>query len=241
MKKIIQCLFAIIFAMHASFVVAMGEDDPLLLVTKIKKFEIHRANEVNDFDVSGKIQLSAARDLQKYFLTIEAETEDVRSDNEVDVHLEFSQVFSAYWDATLGVKKNYFSEDEVDTLEWFSVGLRGLLPYFIETQIHFLIGSEGRSAMTFELEKEWMLTQRWHIVTDLEMDFYGFNDAEYQYGSSLSSSEFAIKLAYGVTRNFNPYLGIKMENSYGKTKRYLRQQDEETGDRKVVLGFSAWF
>jgi len=86
-----------------------------------------------------------------------------------------------------------------------------------------------------------MLTQRWGLSPEAEVNFHSENDEPTGTGSGLSDTQLGLRLRYEISREFAPYIGINWNKKYGETADYARAESEETGDTQFVVGFSAWF
>ncbi|MGH1470578.1 MAG: copper resistance protein B [Cellvibrionaceae bacterium] len=224
---------------------SMGEDDPLFFINKIKNFEIYEDgnNELIEWDY----EFSVSRDIQKFNFLMDAEIErkvdskDGVREKEAEFRVQYSQAVSAYWNATVGVRKDYFSEKERQGYGWLEFGVSGLMPYFIEASLVAFAGEEGRSSIRFEMEKEFLVTQRWRFQPELELNFNGYNEKNILVGSGLSNAELGLRIFYDVTRKISPYVGIVHNQFFGNTKRYKKQDSQNKKETLILFGFSVWF
>ena len=60
-------------------------------------------------------------------------------------------------------------------------------------------------------------------------------------GSGLSSTELSIRLRYEFTRKFAPYIGVKLNNNYGTTANYIKNEGGKTAETSLVAGIRLWF
>ena len=75
----------------------------------------------------------------------------------------------------------------------------------------------------------------------LEVNLYGKDDARRGIGSGLSTVEAGLRLRYEFTRKFAPYIGIVREQAFGGTADFRRENDEDTGDTRIVAGIRIRF
>jgi len=86
-----------------------------------------------------------------------------------------------------------------------------------------------------------LLTQRLIVQPEAELNFYSKDDPSRQIGSGLSDLDTGVRLRYGVSRKFAPYIGFAYSGEYGNTAGYSRQAGETTSDHRFVFGLRLWF
>jgi copper resistance protein B len=227
----LSTLLAVALSAHT---IAGAKDDPLLFMLNIDQLETRNGDE--DPDVL-EAQAWIGYDLHK--LWIKTEIERVNNTNEsAELQLLYGRAVSPFWDFQIGLRRDF---DPVPKRHWAVIGFQGLAPYFVDIDTALFIGESGRTALRFEAEYEQMLTQRLVLIPEIELNFFGQTDSAIDIGSGLANSEFGLRLAYEIRREFAPYIGINWETKYGETKRIAQQHSENTEDTQVVVGFHAWF
>lgn len=210
-------------------------DDPY-----VGKFMLDRLEVIDEEDSSPVAWEASAwlgRDLQKFWF----KTEGIYEDSEVhaaEYQLLYGWAIAPYWDVMAGVRID--SKPEPDR-NWLAVGVQGIAPYFIETEATLFVGEEDMTAVRLEFEYELMLTQKWVIKPEFELNLYGNNDREKGIGSGLSDIEISVRLLYEIRREFAPYIGINYEKLLGNTADYADIAGEETSETAFSLGIHAWF
>lgn len=215
-------------------VLASAEDDPLLFMVNIDQLEKRNGDEN---PVVLEAQAWAGYDLHKLWVKTEVERVEDKYE-EVEWQFLYSRAISPFWNLELGLRNNSIPRPERN---WSVIGLHGLAPYYFEIDTALFIGESGRSALRFEAEYELMLTQRWVIIPELELNFFGKTDEETETGSGLANSELGLRLAYEFRREFAPYIGVNWEKKYGKTADFAEEDDESTDDTQFVIGVHLWF
>lgn len=124
---------------------------------------------------------------------------------------------------------------------WAVIGLQGMAPYFIETDLNLFITNGKQTNLRLSAEYEAMITQQLVLSPSAEINLYGKNDEVRGIGSGISSMEFGVRLAYEIRREFAPYIGINWEQTFGKTADYARHEGESTNDIQLVAGVRFWF
>ncbi len=234
MKKLLTTYALGVTLPMSANVLAGANDDPLLFMGEIDRLEKRNGDE--DPAVL-EAQAWAGYDLHK--LWIKTEMERVEGENEdAELQLLYSKAISSFWNLELGARRDFKPEPERN---WGVVGFHGLAPYYLEVDTALFVGESGRSALRFKTEYELMLTQRWVLIPELEVNFFGQNDEDTGTGSGLANSELGLRVAYEVRREFAPYIGVSWEKKYGKTADFAKEEGEITDDTQFVIGVHAWF
>jgi len=229
------------FIILGSTVIALGQnalagavDDPLLLNLNIDKFE-KRSGDSNSYVFES--QAWVGFDLNK--LLIKTGVERVNGSNEsAKIELLYSRAISPYWDLQMGVRHDFDPQPE---RSWAVIGLQGLSPYNVNIDTALYFSKSGRTQLDIAAEYEQMITQRLALIPEAEFSFYGQSDNATETGAGFAKSEFSLRLAYEIKREFSPYIGVVHEAKHGKTKRMAKQEGESSSDTKVVVGVQAWF
>ena len=121
------------------------------------------------------------------------------------------------------------------------VGVKGLAPYLFEVDAALFVGESGRTAARLEAEYELMLTQRWVLSPEIELNLLGKSDPERGVGSGLTDIGVGLRLRYEIRREFAPYIGINWSKLTADTADFAREEGEKTEDGQFVVGVRAWF
>jgi len=214
---------------------AGGKDDPLLGKVMIDQLEVRDADEHNLLVLDG--QGWFGKDLQKLWFKAEVERKDSETE-EAELQALYSQAIAPFWDVQVGVRQDF---QPTPSRTWAVIGLQGLAPYFFEIDTALFIGESGRTALRLEAEYELLFTQRLILTPEVEVNFYGQNDADLGVGSGLSDIETGLRLRYEIRREFAPYIGVNWNKSFSNTADFARSAGEKTDDVQWVIGVRAWF
>lgn len=172
-------------------------------------------------------------------LWLRSEGERARGHTEsADVELLYGHSVSPWWDVVTGVKHDF---KPGDSQSWAALGVQGMAPYKFEIEATAYLGEGGRSAASFEVEYDVLLTNRLILQPLLEAEVYGKDDARRGIGSGLSTVEAGLRLRYEFTRKFAPYIGVSHERAFGDTADFRRQDGEDSRDTRWVAGVRFWF
>jgi copper resistance protein B len=218
-------------------VLASGmDDDPLLFKLMIDRLEGRDiGNHAAPLFWDGSAWLG--KDLNKLWLKTEGERiNGVTTDAELQ--LLYSRAIDPFWDVQIGWRHDFAPQPKQD---WLAIGLQGTAPWFIGTDLTLFVGDKGRSSLRLNLEYEQMLSQRWVLTPELEVNFHGKADQAREQGSGLSDTSLGLRLSYEIRREIAPYAGINWNKLYGGTADHARQAGEHTDELHWVAGIRLWF
>lgn len=234
MKNILKTSGLWLF-MGASTAGAHPQDDPLLTKVFIDRLE-WLAEEEGSAAV-WDVESWAGYDLNKIWIKTDGELHDGDIE-EAQIQLLYGRAIAPYWDAQVGWRHDFKPGEAQD---WLALSLTGLMPFFFETEVALFTDGAGATALTFETERELMLTQKWVLSPELELSAYGQNDELRGQGSGLSALEAGLRLRYEIQREFAPYVGVLWEKSFSNTADFARAAGESTQETQWVVGIRAWF
>jgi len=207
-------------------------DDPLLTMVKIDQLEIH-----DDDSSVWEAQAWLGKDLNKLWLKTEGEL--ANSDiEEAEVQLLYSRAIAPYWDVQIGWRHDINPEPNRN---WLAVGVQGLAPYFFETDVAVFVGEQGLISLRGQFEYELMLTQKWILSPEVEVNIFSKNDEDVGVGSGLSDISAGLRLRYEIKREFAPYIGIEWDRRFGNTADFARHEGESRTNVNWLAGVRLWF
>jgi copper resistance protein B len=233
MKKIITMMMAL-STTGTAFAAGM-EDDPLLGKVMIDQLEV-RASD-GDNPVVWEVDAWVGKDLNKIWFKTEGER--VSGDTEeAELQLLYSRAISPFWDIQAGWRRDIKPQPERD---WFAIGVKGLAPYLFEVDATLFFRESDQIGARLQAEYEYMLTQKWVLSPEVELNFHTEDDEVTGTGSGLSDAELGLRLRYEMRREFAPYIGVNWWSKYGNTADFAEAEGEETDDVQFVAGIRAWF
>jgi copper resistance protein B len=143
-----------------------------------------------------------------------------------------------YFDAQVGVRADL---DSGPVRTWAAVGIEGLAPSFFEVSPTLYVRDGGHVAGRVTVSYDLLLTQRWIVQPEAELNFYSKDDPARRIGSGLSNLDTGVRLRYEVRRKFGPYIGFAYNGKYGDTATYSRQAGQTTTDPCFVFGLRLWY
>lgn len=152
--------------------------------------------------------------------------------------LLWGHAVATFWDTQLGVR---YDTGAGPDRPWLAFGIQGIAPYRFNVEATAYVGEEGRSAVRFETEYEWLFTQRLILQPRFETNLYGKSDPERGLGSGLSDIAVGVRLRYEIRREFAPYIGIERVQKFGGTADLARAAGNDAGETLYVAGLRFWF
>ncbi len=217
------------------WVLAAGEDDPLLYKVIVDQLEYRDADGPNP--MAWAIDGWIGKDLDKLWIKTEGERINGATE-ELEVQTLYSRAIAPFWDLQAGWRHE---NRPTPNRDWVVIGFQGLAPYLFEVNTALFVGESGRTAARLEAEYEIMLTQRWVISPEIELNLQGKSDPERGLGSGLTDTALGLRLRYEIRRELAPYIGINWSKLYSNTADYARDEGEKTEGGQFVVGVRAWF
>jgi len=210
------------------------EDDPVLTKFNLEQLEVHDADGSNP--ITWEAEAWVGKDINKLWFKTEGERTNGETE-EFELQALYSRAIDPYWDFQVGARKDFKPESR----NWGVLGLKGVAPYYFETDVALFVGESGRSALRVQSEYELMLSQKTALSPEIELNFHGKDDEAIGVGSGLSDISLGLRLRHEFKREFAPYVGIEWTKKFGNTADFARDEGEDVSDTQLVLGIKAWF
>ncbi|MEM9255910.1 MAG: copper resistance protein B [Pseudomonadota bacterium] len=213
----------------------MGDDDPVLTMVKVDKFEVSPTSADASMRLEGEGW--AGYDLNKLWFTTDVEG-DQHGTETAELELYYSRAIAPFWDLQAGLRRDFRPRPGQD---WLALGVKGLAPYFFEMDAVLYAADGDDFGVDVSIEYELLFTQRLILSPEVEVTAFSFHDRARGQGDGLSTLEAGLRLRYEVRREFAPYVGIHWEKLYGGTADYAQEEGEDDSDVTLVVGIRAWF
>ena len=214
---------------------AMAEDDPLLYLFKADQLELRDGDEEKLAVFEGHFW--AGKDLHKLWIKAEVEADKDETEGS-EWQLLYSRAIDPNWDLQVGLRADVDPEPERN---WLAVGFYGVAPYWFEIDTALFIEEDEQVNLRFAAEYELMLTQKWVLAPEVEINWYAEDDDELAIRAGLGDVEAGIRLRYEIRREFAPYIGVNYEGLLGDTRDLADDNGEESSDTQLVAGLRFWF
>jgi copper resistance protein B len=217
--------------------VRMGDmmlENPLNRLVLLDRLEWR---DSRDDAVAWDVDAWVGRDLTK--LWVRTEGERLGGDSErAELELLYGRGFARWWEFVAGVRRDF---EPGATQNWSAAGVRGTAPYRLEIEATAYVGSGGRTALRVETQRDLLVTNRWILQPQLELEWYGETDPARLRGAGLADAEIGLRLRYEIRREVAPYVGVARERSLSRTAELLRAAGRDTDDTQWVAGIRVWF
>lgn len=183
-------------------------------------------------------------DINRIYL--KSEGENVQGDGEdaefESLELLYSRLIADFWELQggLGYQGGVFSDDHAKR-GYGVIGLQGVMPYGIETDLALQVSDEGDVSASLEGEYDLRLTQRLYLQPRTEIAVAASQAEAFGVGEGLNSLRVGMRLGYEVSRRFAPYIGTYWEKQYGDTADIARHHGDPTEDTGVIAGARLMF
>ena len=214
--------------------VGMKDDDPVLTKIIFDQLEV-RHTDGHDL-ISADIEGWIGKDLHKFWFKNDFESSGGETE-ENEWQFLYNRAVDANWDFQIGWRKDIRPKPQRD---WLVIGFQGTAPYELEVETALFIGERGQTGIRLEAEYEWLLTQRWLLVPDMELNAHTRNDRASGTGAGFSDLELGLRLQYIINPQIVPYIGLNWTRQFDKTADF-QEDDEPTDDVQWVSGIHFWF
>ncbi len=188
--------------------------------------------DVGNWDAEGWV----GGDVHKFWWKTEGEQAGSRTE-QAEIQALYSRNVWSFFDVQGGIRTDL----EPDARAYAVVGVQGLAPQLIETELHAFIGFKGDVSIRFKQSFDLRLTNRFVLQPQLETDFYLNDVPERLIGSGFSTIETGVQARYELNRKFAPTLAVIYESRLGKSARLARAEGKDTGGWSVRGGVRFWF
>lgn len=211
------------------------DDDPLIGMLQFDELEWQK--DGGQGGLAWNLRSWLGRVDNRLWLRSEGERRDGRTEHG-DVELLWGHATGPWWDAMLGVRRDF---GEGAPRDWLAVGVQGLAPYKFEVAATAYVGESGRVAARAEAEYELLLSNRLILQPKLEANLYSRADPENGIGHGLGDAEFGLRLRYEFRREFAPYVGYVWSRRFGETADMAEATGSDRSEGQWVAGLRFWF
>ena len=210
------------------------DDDPFSYLVLLDNLEYRDAHAGATF--AWDIEAWAGGDENRLYLRSEGESAE--HGDEASAELLWARPVARWWNLAAGLRGDF---QPGDSRTWLAMGVFGLAPYRLHVQATAYLGESGRSALRFETDYDWLLTNRLILQPRLQFDAYGKDDVGRGIGSGLSTLDVGLRLRYELRREFAPYLGFTWVNRLGQTGDLAQAAGEDPNEVQALAGLRIWF
>lgn len=167
----------------------------------------------------------------------EAEVNKGVVDN-ADLDIFYWHLISQFWAIKGGA--NYVYRPAKTPYLQPGVGIEGLMPYFIDTDLRLYYHDSSVKA-DLELARNTLIAHNFFIRTAVRGIFATKTVPHEEVGSGLNEFEFTFRPYYQINPTVAVYLQYQYTGNYGETKRLLQQDGEPANENRCSVGLSLLF
>lgn len=171
-------------------------------------------------------------------LVLESEGEHEAGDSAHKLQLYGSHALSRWWALRANLRQD---TGPGPARYWAGLGVSGLLPFWLDTELNIYAGADGRTALSLEMEYDARLTQRLLLQPRLALMSYGKADPETGHDQGLDETELGLRLRYEIRREIAPYLGLLWQRRYQAEVSGAQTAGTMSQQWQAVLGLQAWW
>ncbi len=195
---------------------------------------------VNPFTQSADVTFKGlyGKDYDKLQLFMnDAEVIQGKVDN-ADVDIFYWHLISQYWAIKGGA--NYFYRPALTPYWQPGIGIEGLMPYFIETEVRGYY-KDGSAKLDVELTRETQLTNNFFISLSIRSILASKTVVSAQLGNGLNQMQYTIQPYYRVMPGLNIFMQYEYEQDFGAFKNLRLSNGDAVTQNLVTAGISALF
>ncbi|ATY33465.1 copper resistance protein B [Sphingomonas psychrotolerans] len=175
-------------------------------------------------------------DVDRFWIKSEGEGTFSEAPDTAKVQALYSRAIDPWFNLQAGLRQDLAGPDRTH----FVLGLQGLAPYWFDVAGALFLSTKGDLTGRFEAEYDQRLTRKLTLQPNLEFDLAAQDVPELGIGAGLSTAEAGLRLRYALIPEFAPYIGIKYERAFGRTRDLARARGDTEGF-SFLIGLRTWF
>jgi copper resistance protein B len=181
-------------------------------------------------------------DTERIWFKSEGRYNGVLRAGEMDVQFLYGRLISPFVDFQAGFRwEQQLSRDNNLGRPQAVLGVQGLVPYGLELDAAIFVSQLGDLSTRVTLAQDFLLTQRLILQPRVELNAALQSAVEYGVGAGLNDIEISLRLRYEIIREFAPYIGVSLLQSFGETASLRSAAGENSSIFQLVAGFRMWF
>lgn len=120
------------------------------------------------------------------------------------------------------------------------VGLEGLMPYFIDTNVRAYY-HKGSTKLDIELSRDSQITDKFFIRASIRSILATKTVAQDEVGSGLNQMQYTLRPFYRLTPGVSLFAQYEHDQGYGAFKKLLGRNGESTHDDTITFGVALLF
>ena len=155
-----------------------------------------------------------------------------------DIDIFYWRLISQFWAIEGGI--NYFNKPTLTPYWQPGIGIDGLMPYFIDTDIRTYL-HDGSIKFDIDLSRDTQITNNFFIRLGIESILATNTVSSAAIASGLNEMEYTMRPYYRVTPGLNVFAQYQYTKDYGALSTYDQQQNESVVQNIYTVGISMLF
>jgi copper resistance protein B len=176
-------------------------------------------------------------DKDKAWFKAEVEGRHGRKPDSAELQALWSHAIDPWFDLQTGVRLDVAGRRRAHLV----AGVQGLAPYWIHVDAAAFLSNKGDLTASLEAEHDMRITQRLVLQPRAEVTLAAQDVEDEGLGAGLSSVELGARLRFQLRPEFAPYVGISLDQAFGRTRRFRREEGEKASDLRLLAGIRTWF
>lgn len=152
-----------------------------------------------------------------------------------DIDIFYWQSISEFWALKGGI--NYFYKPAHKAYVQPGVGIEGIMPYFIETNLRTYLHKNSLK-LDLQLSRDTQITNNFFIKTAIRPIIATKTVPEYYIGAGLNEVEYILRPYLSVHPRWALFTELNHRQTYGKLKQSLRRNNESYRETTLTVGIS---
>lgn len=170
-------------------------------------------------------------------LVKEAEISNNKIEN-ADLDFFYWGLIDQFWTVQGGL--NYVYRPSEKPYLQPGIGLQGIMPYFIETELRAYL-HKGSVKLDLELKRNTQISNNFYLGTSVRSIISSKSSINDKIGQGVNSLEFTIRPYYQISPGVNIFTEYENDNHYGELKQIQIQQGEKVSSNTIRVGFELLF
>lgn len=170
-------------------------------------------------------------------LTEDAEVNQGKVEN-ADIDIFYWRLISQFWSVKGGV--NYFYRPAKTPYWQPGIGIEGLMPYFIDTNIRGYY-YKGSAKLDAELSRDTQITNNFLIRLGIRSILASKTVTSAEVGSGLNQMRFIVRPYYRLMPGLDLFSEYEYTQNYGAFKKMQISEGESTSENTLTIGLSLLF
>lgn len=177
-------------------------------------------------------------DYNKLELFINDAELDQGSVDNADIDIFYWHLISQFWAIKGGM--NYFYRPAITPYWQPGIGIEGLMPFFIDTDLRTYYYS-GSTKLDLELSRDTLITNNFYVRLGVRSILASKSVNQAQIGSGLNQMRYTLRPYYQLMPGLNVFAEYEHDQDYGPFKNMQSTQGEPTSENTLTFGLSVLF